>query len=165
MLHYERKIERKVSLMRLLAVLLIAIGFFAFKWGYSNFGYFILVAFISLSVVVITDFSVSTESIVIKRYFIFGFYRLSWCFEDGSEIAANSFESDFGESSHSGNYPAAETNVGCVFSLFELFFPSKITRREFIISTKSDPSDKVKLLLNKEEYEFLRGFMQKGHRT
>ena len=75
MIIYKRYIEKRLFSLRLTFFILGATCFFAFKSHYDNLGYFIAVALITFSIIVVKDFIVSLDSFLISKYYFFGLIK------------------------------------------------------------------------------------------
>ncbi|RZK02759.1 MAG: hypothetical protein EOO46_18330 [Flavobacterium sp.] len=139
--------------------------FLAFNFRYDNLGYFIAVVFVFLSPIVPNTFTVYLDSFLIRRYYFFGLFRRTWYFEKGQKIKISSYGSDFGQN---GEVPGYDSNhmgrgLGCLFSIFSVFLPSKIVRKEFKVEKLDiiDISiDTGYIVLDREEFSYLDKFTQ-----
>ncbi len=60
-------------------------------------GYFIALIFVALSIIVVDDFVVFTDSFQITKYYFFGLIGRSWRFTAEDNIKVSPFGSDFGQ--------------------------------------------------------------------
>lgn len=163
---YERNNHLRLLILRLSLIVLGTICSLAFMFNNQNLGYFIIVIILSLSFIVVNGFSVQDDSFQISRYYFFGIFKKRWQFHKVDHLKISSFGPGFGEDGNSSYLDDGETGLGCLFSLFTLFVPPKIQRREFKIESFTDTNDRqstVSIILNKEEYNYLVPFIIPGN--
>jgi hypothetical protein len=168
MIIYKRYIDKKLLILRLTFFILGTISFFAFKSHYDNLGYFITVVLITLSIIVVKDFIVLIDSFLISKYYFFGLIKRTWRFDKDENIKISSFGSDFGQEGDIPDIDQTASGLGCLFSIFSVFAPPKITNREFKIEKFDEINNllnRVHILLDKPEYEFLQTFIHRPHST
>ena len=162
MIIYKRDIERRLLSLRLLFLILGTACFFAFKYHYDNLGYFILVVLIFMSIIVVRDFKVYSESFQISKYYLFGLIKRQWQFNKGSKIEITSFDSEFGAEGDPVDLDSTGTGLGCLVSIFSGFMPSRVTKRRFNIEMFSEANKllkRVHIVLEKPEYNYLKTFI------
>ena len=147
--------------MRLSFFFLAAICSLAFIYHYDNLGYFIIVALITISIIVVKDFVVFSNSFEVSKYYFFGFIKRRWKFSKDENIKVSTFGSDFGQDGEIPDYQDIESGLGCLFSIFLIFMPSKITRKEFKIQAYDETnilSKRADIFLDKSEFSYLKVF-------
>lgn len=163
MIIYKRHIGNKLLCLCLAFFILGITCFFAFQYNNDNLGYFIAVAIITLSIVVVKNFTVFPGSFVISNYYFFGLIKITWRFNKGDSITISSYGSDFGQNGEIPDYDHnyATPGLGCLYSVFLIFFPFKIIKKNLKIE-KIDESNKslkrVHIFLNKYEFDCLQSF-------
>ena len=167
MIIYTRNIDRKLISLRSLFVALCIICLYAFPNNFLNLGYFISILLILLSIVVVKNFIIFTDSFQITKFYFFGLIKRKWQFERGENIQIKSYGSDFGQEGEVPDFGDSETGVGCLFYIISIFNPPKITYKEFTIQVlgKAGALKRVQILLNQEEYNLLETFINKPHST
>ena len=168
MIIYKRYIDKRLWSLRLSFFIFGAICFFAFKYHNENLGYFISVVLITLSLIGIKDFVVCSDSFQISNYYFFGLISRTWRFNKGDNVNVSTSGQDFGQD---GDVPLIEDTahgLGCLFSLFSIFVPPKITRKYFKIE-KFDEFNKlsksVYVLLDRPESNYLQTFVHQPQST
>ena len=168
MIIYKRNIDKRLLSLRLTFFVFGAICFFAFKYHYDNLGYFIAVALITLSIIVVKDFIVSFDSFSISKYYFFGLIKWRWRFNKEDKIKASSFGSDFGQDGEIPDYDYEASELGCLFSIFSTFVPPKITMKKFKVGKFDEfnrPLKSVHILLDKPEFNYLQKFIHQPQST
>jgi hypothetical protein len=128
-------------------------------------GYFVTVAFIMLSVIVVKDIAISVNSFLVSKYYFFGLIKWTWNFNKGNNIKLSSFGSDFGQDGESSFHDDTATGLGCLFVIFEVFSHPKIVMKEFKIEKTDSPSRRVYILLDKYEFDNLQKLIHQPQST
>ena len=154
--------------LRVSFFILVTICLFAFKNNYNNLGYFIAVTCIMLSIIVINDFTISSSTLSVSKYYFFGLFRIKWHFNKGDKLKITSLGSDFGQDGEIPDYDRTASGLGCLFSILSLFSKSQIIIKEVKI-VKLNEVDKVtkSVYINLDRYEFkqLQTYIQQSHST
>ena len=162
MIIYKRYIDKKLLSIRLTFFILGTICFFAFKSHNDNLGYFIAVALITISIIVVNNVTIFFDSFLISKYYFFGLIKMTWCFKKVDKLKISSFGSDFGQEGEITVHDDTASGLGCLFSIFSIFLPSKITMKEIKIE-RFDEFDnltkKVYILLDRPEFNFIKTFI------
>jgi hypothetical protein len=168
MIIYKRYIDKRLWSLRLTFFILGTICFFAFKYYHDNLGYFIAVVLITLSIIVVKDFIVCSHSFSISKYYFFGLIRKTWRFNKGDNVKVSSFGSDFGQDGEITVHDDTVSGLGCLFSIFSIFLPSKITMKEFKLEKFDEFNSHTKnvyILLNRPEFIHLETFIHQPQST
>jgi len=159
MIIYRRHINKRLLSLRLSFFFLAAICSLAFIYHYDNLGYFIIVALITISIIVVKDFVVFSNSFEVSKYYFFGFIKRRWKFNQDENIKVSAFGSDFGQDGEIPDFEDIESGLGCLFSILSIFMPPKITRKEFKVQAYNETNillKRVHILLDKSEFNYLK---------
>ena len=168
MIIYKRYIDKRLLSLRLTFFMLATICLFAFKYHYDNLGYFIAVVFITLSIIVVKGFTVWSDSFLISKYYFFGLIKKTWRFNKGENIKLSSFGSDFGQDGDVPDIDNIASGVGCLFSIFGMFVPPKITSKEFKVEKFDEASkllNSVSVFLDRPEFNYLQTYIRPPQST
>ncbi|MCW3110406.1 MAG: hypothetical protein JWQ09_4912 [Segetibacter sp.] len=160
MIIYQRNFKKRLRSLRILFVTLVCLCFYTFIRHILILEYVSTALFISLSLLVVKDFSFSQDSLQITKFYFFGFIKMKWLFDKTENIKVTSSSPNFGEEFDPPSFNAWETaTLGCIASILFTFFPPRVTHKKFTIESL-DNSGKVirhvQLLINKEEYGLLK---------
>ena len=162
---YKRNIDKKVLILRLTFLTLTITCFLAFNFHYDNLGYFIAVVFVFLSLIILDNVIVYSDSFLIRKYYFFGLCRRTWYFDKGQKIKISSFGSDFGQDGEIPDYDSSHVvpGLGCLFSIISVFLPHKIVRQEFKVEKLDildNSIDTAYIVLDRQEFSLLDKFAQ-----
>ena len=142
--------------------------FLLFKYHYNNLGYFIAVVFITASIIVIKNLAVLSDSFEISKYYFFGLVKRAWQFNKDENIKVSSFGSDFGQDGDIPDIDGGASGIGCLFMIFSIFVPPKITKKEFKIEKFDDTNNllkRVRIILDRSEFNYLQAFVSRPKST
>ena len=162
MMIYKRHINKKLFSLRLTFFILVSICFFAFESHHDNLGYFIAVTIIMLSIIVVKDFNVSLNSFSVIKYYFFGLIKIKWQFYKGEIVKVSSFGSGFGQDGEIVVHDETSSELGCLFMIFSIFLPPKITKKEVKIEKFDEFNSLTKsvhILLDRPEFTYLETFI------
>ncbi len=163
MLIYKRNIQKKLISLRGSFVILGTTCFYAFINNVSNLIYFSSLIIITLSILVIKDFVIFQSSLQITKFYFFGLIKKEWHFGKNENIQLKSDSSSFGDEGDISNFDSEEAaTVGCLFSIYGIFFPPQISSKEFTIEVLSYSKKVIKrvhIFLNKKEFNFLQALI------
>ena len=159
MIIYQRNFEKRLRSLRILFVALVCLCFYAFIRHILILEYVLPALFISLSLLVVKDFSISQNSLQITKFYLFGFIKRKWLFNKSEIIKVTSSTVDFGQEFEPPCFDTVETaTLGCITSMLFTLLPPRVTHKKFTIECL-DNSGKViryvQLLISKEEYSLL----------
>jgi hypothetical protein len=163
MMIYKRYVDKKLLSLRLSFFILVPTCFLAFKYLYNNLGYFIAVTLITISIIVVKEFIVFSDSFQISKYYFFGLIKRNWQFNKAENIRISSFGSDFGEDGDIPDNDPTASGIGCLFSIFSVFMPPKIVKKEFKIEALNKSNNLIKrtnIFLDKCEFNYLLTFIR-----
>jgi len=162
MIIYKRNTDKKLLSLRVVFFVLVICCLFTFKYSYSNLGYFLLVIFITLSIIVIKNFMVFENSFQISKYYFFGLVKLKWEFNKSDNINVTSYDSDFGQDDDMPNIDdSTGTGLVCISSIFYIFKPSKIIYRQFnfeLLDQNFTYLKSVNVALDDHEFNFVKDY-------
>jgi hypothetical protein len=165
MIIYERNINKKLFSLRIVFFLLVTSSLLAFQYNHTNLGYFLSVVTITLSIIVIKDFIVFEDSFQICKYYFFGLIKRKWEFNKSSNINVTSYDSEFWQNDDMPNIDdSSGTGLGCLFSIFFIFKPSKIVNRQFNFELLDETFKHLKsvhVALNNNEFGFVKDYYLK----
>lgn len=158
---YKRPISKKLISIRVIGLLLSSACIYSFVHDYSNLGYFLAVCITTLQFVVIKDFRISSDAVLVKKYFLLGWLPLNWTFTknnveytfNGSDFGSYAEQQVFADDDYDG--------LGCLYSILSLALPCKITQVAINIHDKEKKDGgfkSVNIFLTKEEYNRLFEF-------
>lgn len=163
MTNYKRYIYNRLLSLRLSFFTLGIICFLAFKYHHDDLGYFITVVLLTLSIIVVKDLIVCTDSFQISKYYFFGLIKRTWQFNKGENIKVSSFGSDFGQDGDIPYIDDSASGLGCLFSIFSIFVPPKIIKKEFNVEKFGETNNllnRVNILLDRPEFNYLKKFIR-----
>ncbi len=169
MIIYKRNFECRLFSLRIVFVILMLICIFSFSKHFPILIFFSFALLSLLSVSVIKDFEVRENSLEISKFYFFGLIKRKWCFYVTEDIKVSSISADFGEEFDPPSFDAWDfPDLGCLTSVFFVFFPPKITHKKFRIETLGGSKQVLKhvaIFLNKNEYNLLKTFTSRPHNT
>ncbi len=80
MIIYKRAIEKRLLSLRVSFIVLSAICALSFIYDYDKVGYLASVLLFTLIFIVVKDFTVSSDSFQISKFYFFGLIKRSWRF-------------------------------------------------------------------------------------
>ena len=163
MLIYDRHIEKRLLGLRISFFILVTAFVLAFINHNEKPVYFISVVLFSLSFISIKKFIVSKDSFQISKFYFFGLIKRTWIFKKSDNIKVSTFGTDFGEE---GDFPFVDSGDSAPLSIISFFFivaRPKITMNEFKVEKFDETNwliSSVRILLNKDEFNYLNSFIR-----
>ncbi len=165
MVIYKRNIYKKLLSLRIVFFVLITSFLLSFKYNQSNLGYFTSVVLITLSIIVIKDFIVFEDSFQVSKYYFFGLIKRKWQFNKSDNINVTSSCSEFGQDDNMPNIDdSIGSGLGCLFTIFFIFKPSKIVNRQFNFEQLDETFTHIKsvnVALDNNEFGFVKKYYLK----
>jgi hypothetical protein len=159
----QRNTRNNVLALRFSFLILMLACLGAFTWHYSILGYVMVIILLTLSIVVVKDFMVTANAFRITQYYCFGFFKKTWHFNKGENIRISSFDPDFGQDADMQDTIAEPEALGCLWTIFSAFIPSKITKRHIKIEKLDEagkPISRVGILLSSKEFNYIQQFIE-----
>ena len=160
MIIYQRNFDKQLRSLRILFAALICAFSYAFVKHIIILDYVLTFLFVSLSLLVVKDFSFSPGYLEIKKFYFFGIIKRKWCFDKTENIKVTSSNPDFGEEFDPPSFDDWETpTLGCLASILFTIFPTRVTHKKFTIESlegSEKVTKRVQILINKEEYGLLK---------
>ncbi len=161
MIFYRRNIYGKLIFLRLLSLVTGILCYVSFDAGHTNFGYFLAVVLVFLSIIVIDDIILFPDSFQVKKFYFFGILPIRHSFNKNEKIVFHSYASGFEEEEDDGDgFVNMETAAGSLFYIFSLFGKkNKVTHRKYTIKKvdgNSGFTGRVEIFLSRQEYELIK---------
>jgi hypothetical protein len=161
MIFYRRNIYGKLIFLRLLSLVTGILCYTSFDAGHTNLGYFLAVVLAFLSIIVIEDLIVFSDSFQVKKFYFLGILPIRRSFNKNEKIVFHSYASGFEEEEDEGEgFSHVETAAGCLFYLYSFFGKkNKVTHRKYTIKKvggKSGFTGMVEIFLSRQEYELIK---------
>jgi len=158
---YQRDISKKLISLRAISITLVFFCVLSFLNHSTNLGYFLSVVVLFSLFIVVKDFRVNTNTLQVKKYYLFGFLPITWAFGK-INIGYEFYDSGFGKE-EDPFFGDEEFWLGCLAFILTLGRANKITHISFKIYNKENRSvfKSVHILLSKEEYNRLFDFANK----
>lgn len=161
MVLYKRDIFKKLLCLRLSFLVLLIGCLFAFTHDASGFGYMSAFVAILMSVIVVDDLRVLSDSFEVIKYYFFGLIKTTKRFEKNRIITNKPIGPDFGEYKEILVDDASDSGLGCLLSLFFFGLSPQIIKKEFYIEMLDARNSVVKsayVLLDIQEFGLLKAF-------
>ncbi len=165
MIIYRRHISNRLLALRLSFIIATLLCVLAFKFHFENLGYFLSVLLVVSSLIVINDFVVTDKELIVSKYYLFGLIKINWKYLKFDHIKITSYGSDFGKEGETPDFQNV-SDLGCLFSIFAVFQPYRITKKSFTLEKLDDSNKKktkVQILLNSVEFRHLKEFVTDSH--
>ncbi len=164
MIIYQRGVTTKLTVLRILSVLIISGIIYSSKLHIQNLFYFLIVSAIFLSLINVQDFIVTEQGLIVKKIYLFALVPFTWQFLKTDQIELYP-ASRFGENADV-NYnldyidipgPADEVALG-VGCLLPFFYRPKISHMNFQIKkiTALEVISTVSIELDAVEYRYAK---------
>lgn len=159
---YNRNINRRLLILRLLFIVLMIGCILSFVGRQEGFGYLLAIILLTLNFIVVTGLTVADGSCCITKYYAFALIKQTWRFNKGDKIRLYSTDPDFGQEAQEITVAEEPVELGCLFTVFSVFAPSTITKRQYEMEQRDEYNDsikKVRILLSPAEFNYLSTFI------
>lgn len=159
---YQRNIDRKLFMLRLIFLVLLAGCILCFTGQQEGLGYLLVILLLTLNFIVITGLTVTAGSFGITKYYAFTLIKQTWRFNKGENLRLYSRDPDFGQGAEKITVAEEPEELGCLFAVFSVFVPSTITKRQYEMVQRDEYNDsikKVRILLSCTEFNYLSTFI------
>ena len=164
MIIYKRNIGNRLLSLRLSFFILCLICFLAFIYSYDKLGYFIALTLATMRIIVVKGFIIYLDSFQVSKFYFFGLFKRKWHFNKSENIRVLPLGSDFGEDGVAPNVDDGGSGLGCLFSIFSMFSPPTITKKEYKVENLNETNDKInstRILLDRPELNYLDSFIRR----
>lgn len=161
--NYKRNIDRRLLILRLLFLVLVTGCIGSFAGQQEGLGYLLAIILLTLNFIVITGLTVRNGSCCITKYYAFALIKQTWRFNEEENIRISSLDPDFGQDTDMPDTTAEPEVLGCLWTFFAAFIPSKVTKRRIKIEKLDDagkPINRVGILLKSQEFKYIEQFIE-----